>query len=43
MVSLAGNEITSVDLSIPEGKTKTVPLDHYMIDTAKAVGTCMGI
>jgi 6-phosphofructokinase 1 len=43
MVALVGNEITSVDLSVPEGKTKTVPLDHYMIDTAKAVGTCMGV
>jgi 6-phosphofructokinase 1 len=43
MVALDGNAITSVDLSVPAGKTKTVPLDHYMIDTAIAVGTCMGI
>ena len=42
MVALEGNNITSVDLSIPEGKVKTVPEDHYMIDTAIAVGTCMG-
>jgi 6-phosphofructokinase 1 len=43
MVALVGNEIDSVDLSVPEGKTKTVPTDHYMIDTAIAVGTCMGV
>ena len=43
MVSLNGNDITSVHLSVPEGKVKTVPEDHYMIDTAMAVGTCMGI
>lgn len=40
MVALIGNEVGSVDLSVPEGKTKTVPPDHYMIDTAIAVGTC---
>ena len=43
MVSLTGNTITSVDLSVPEGKTKTVPPDHYMLDTAMAVGTCLGV
>jgi 6-phosphofructokinase 1 len=43
MVALNGNDITSVDLSIPEGKVKSVPLDHYMIDTAKGVGTCIGV
>jgi 6-phosphofructokinase 1 len=43
MVALIGNEIGSVDLSTPAGKVKTVPEDHYMIDTAKSVGTCMGI
>jgi 6-phosphofructokinase 1 len=42
MVALNGSEIDSVDLSIPEGKVKNVPVDHYMVDTAKAVGTCMG-
>jgi len=42
MVALDGNTITSVDLSVPEGKVKSVPEDHYMIDTAVAVGTCMG-
>jgi len=43
MVALNGNEIGSVDLSIPEGKVKSVPVDHYMIDTAKSVGTCLGV
>ena len=42
MVSLIGNDIDSVDLSVPESKVKSVPEDHYMIDTAIAVGTCMG-
>ncbi|MDR1587894.1 MAG: 6-phosphofructokinase, partial [Treponema sp.] len=37
MVALRGNDIGSVDLSVPEGKVKTVPGDHYMIDTAAAV------
>jgi 6-phosphofructokinase 1 len=43
MVSLIGSEIDSVDLSVPEGKVKSVPHDHYMIDTARAVGTCVGV
>jgi 6-phosphofructokinase 1 len=42
MVALVGNGIGSVDLSVPEGKVKTVPENHYMIDTAIAVGTCLG-
>ena len=42
MVALSGNDITSVDLSIPAEKVKTVPQDHYMIDTALSVGTCLG-
>jgi 6-phosphofructokinase 1 len=43
MVCLAGNEVDSVDLETPAEKVKTVPPDHYMIDTAVAVGTCMGV
>ena len=42
MVALLGNDIGSVDLSVPEGKVKNVPTDHFMIDSAKAVGTCLG-
>ncbi|MCL2093475.1 MAG: 6-phosphofructokinase [Treponema sp.] len=43
MVSLSGNEIMSVDLSIPADKVKPVTLDHYVIETALSVGTCLGI
>jgi len=43
MVALAGNEISSVDLSVPESKVKNVPPDHFMVSTARAVGTCMGV
>jgi 6-phosphofructokinase 1 len=43
MVALQGDGIGAVDLSVPAGKAKTVPVDHYMVDTATAVGTCMGI
>jgi 6-phosphofructokinase 1 len=42
MAALIGNDIGSVELSVPAGKVKTVPADHYMIDTAVSVGTCMG-
>ncbi|MCL2008310.1 MAG: 6-phosphofructokinase [Treponema sp.] len=42
MVALVGNEIGSVDLSVPAEKVRTVPQDHYMIDTALSVGTCFG-
>jgi 6-phosphofructokinase 1 len=43
MMALTGNSIDAVDLSLPAGKVKTVPLDHYMLDTARAVGTCLGV
>ena len=43
MVALRDGRIDSVDLSVPAGHVRTVPADHYMIDTAIAVGTCMGI
>ncbi|MCL2215047.1 MAG: 6-phosphofructokinase [Treponema sp.] len=42
MVSLNGNDVDSVELFVPEDKVKNVPVDHYMIDTARAVGTCIG-
>jgi 6-phosphofructokinase 1 len=42
MAALSGSDITSVNLSVPAGKVKTVPWDHYMIDTAVSGGTCMG-
>jgi 6-phosphofructokinase 1 len=43
MVALIGNDIDSVNLSVPESKTRVVPRDHYVLDTAIAVGTCIGI
>ena len=43
MVTLNGNQIGSVDLDVPQGKVKFIPEDHYMIDTAKAAGSCFGV
>ncbi|MCL2558767.1 MAG: 6-phosphofructokinase [Treponema sp.] len=43
MVALRSGELGSVDLSVPAGRVRYVPRDHYMIDTALAVGACMGI
>ncbi|MDR2659410.1 MAG: 6-phosphofructokinase [Spirochaetaceae bacterium] len=43
MVCISGNSVDSVSLETPAEKIKTVPPDHYMIDTATAVGACMGI
>jgi 6-phosphofructokinase 1 len=43
MVCLTGNEVGSVSLDVPAGKIKTVPRDNYILETAVAVGTCMGI
>jgi len=42
MVALSGNNISSVDLSVPAEKVKTVPRDNYMIDTVLSVGSCFG-
>lgn len=42
MVSLKGNDVGFVELSEPAGRIKTVPEDHYMLDTARSVGTCLG-
>ncbi|MFA6507012.1 MAG: ATP-dependent 6-phosphofructokinase [Treponemataceae bacterium] len=42
MVSLKGDAVSAVDLSEPAGRVKSVPIDHYMIDTARSVGTCLG-
>jgi 6-phosphofructokinase 1 len=43
MVCLNGNIVGSVSLDIPAEKVKFVPQNHFMIDTAVAVGTCMGV
>ena len=42
MMAIAGNEITSVDLSVPADKIKTVPLDHRMVNNALSLGICLG-
>ena len=42
MVSQVAGEIDSVDLSVPAGKTKKVPTNDPILDTAIAVGTCLG-
>jgi len=42
MAALTGSEISSIDLSIPAGKTKKVPKNDTLLDTAMAVGTCLG-
>jgi len=43
MIARIGNNTTAIDLSIPAGKVKKVPLDDPLLDTAAAVGTCLGI
>jgi 6-phosphofructokinase 1 len=43
MITQIANEVGSVDLSIPAGKTKKVPTDDPILDTALAVGTCLGV
>ncbi len=42
MVAIKGTDVGAVDLSEPAGRVKTVPVDHYMIDSARSVGTCLG-
>jgi 6-phosphofructokinase 1 len=42
MVALEGNDITAKPLEEIAGKLKLVPLDHYLIQTARSVGTCFG-
>ncbi len=42
MVALNGERVGAVDLSEPAGRVKSVPADHYMLETARSVGTCFG-
>ncbi|MDR1144166.1 MAG: 6-phosphofructokinase [Spirochaetaceae bacterium] len=42
MVAQIGSGIGAVDLSVPAGKIKKVPKDDSLLDTAMAVGTCLG-
>jgi len=43
MVARVGVDTTAVDLSVPAGKTKKIPKNDPLLDTAAAVGTCLGI
>lgn len=43
MVAVRGSEIIAVPLSDIGGKMRLVDPDHYLIDAAKKVGTCMGV
>lgn len=42
MVALRGQEIVLVPIEQVGGKTRTVPLDHPLLNVARAVGTCLG-
>jgi len=42
MVAVKGNECIPVPLSEVAGKTRTVPVDHPWIKTARLVETCLG-
>ena len=42
MVALRGREIIAVPLSRVDGKTRTIPPDHKLIEVAREVGTCFG-
>ncbi len=42
MVCVKGGDVTSVPLSDVAGKTRKVPEDHELIESARLVGTCFG-
>jgi len=42
MVAMRDSGVTSVPLSEVADRTKTIPADHYMVSTARLVGTCFG-
>lgn len=42
MVALQDNKLVGVPLDRVANRIKTVPLDHYMLETARDVGTCLG-
>jgi 6-phosphofructokinase 1 len=43
MIARIGGLTGAVDLSVPAGKTKKVPSNDPLLDTAAAVGTCLGV
>lgn len=42
MVAARGDGVESVPLEEVAGNRKTVPTDHHWVDSARAVGTCLG-
>jgi 6-phosphofructokinase 1 len=42
MVAMKDASVTSIPLSEVADRTKIIPSDHYMLDTARLVGTCFG-
>ena len=42
MVALKDGQVASVPLSEVAGRTRTVPKDHHLIETARLVGTSFG-
>ena len=43
MVAYRSGHAVDVPLEEVAGKRKTVPLDHPMLETARLVGTCLGV
>ena len=42
MVAMRGDQVDSVALADVAGQVRLVPPDHYMLGTARRVGTCLG-
>ncbi len=42
MIVMQENRVTDIDILSVANKQRTVPLDHPLIDAARAVGTCFG-
>jgi len=42
MISLKGNEISSVKLDVPADKIKMVPMGHHLLKSSKSFGICLG-
>ncbi|HPE35650.1 MAG TPA: ATP-dependent 6-phosphofructokinase [Spirochaetales bacterium] len=43
MVAMNDGRIGTVSLSVVAGKTRTVPVEHPLLGTARLVGTCLGV
>ena len=42
LIAVRGRELTDIDIAQATRGQRTVPLDHPLIDTARAIGTCFG-